>query len=199
MTGLLVFWVGVVFGADRELVAQLDREVIALQQRVNQLERALATCATDEGAPVIYAELVQIYAGGPVKVVRDGVVTRVTMPVDLLLASDSFRIREEALPTLDLLATALKLHPDLKVEVVAHADGNEPSNLQSKLAPTAWELSTLRAVAIGRALAESYAVPGSRLTVAGQGNAVPVATNDTTEGRALNRRVEFVIRPGDVP
>lgn len=196
---MMLWLVGLSFAADRALIAQLDREVIALQQRVEVLETALASCAVDDTPPAIYAELVQIYAGGPVKVSRTGLVTQITLPVDLLMVSGGNRLREEATPTLDLLATALKLHPELQVTVIAYADADEPSTTQRKTIPTAWELTALRATAVARALIEQYSVPAERVTVAGRGTTHPIADNDTTEGRAQNRRIVIEIRPGDAP
>jgi chemotaxis protein MotB len=56
-----------------------------------------------------------------------------------------------------------------------------------------WELSAARSIAIMELLATRFGLPRERLSVAGYANVVPVASNDTEEGRAKNRRVDVVI------
>lgn len=54
------------------------------------------------------------------------------------------------------------------------------------------DLSNRRAAAVKKTLVEQYHINASRLDTAGHGASQPKATNDTLEGRALNRRVELV-------
>lgn len=176
---------------DRALINQLDREVIALKQRISLLE---GQSCTEMEPPQIYAELVQVYADSPVRVERELEEVRVFFAADLLFAADSTRVREEALPTLDLLATALKLHA-VEVTVVGYADSELlPSNLR-KLWPSPWEWTAARAVAVVHELVDRYGVPKGRVIAAGRGDSNPVSPSDTPEGRALNRRILVVIRP----
>lgn len=56
-----------------------------------------------------------------------------------------------------------------------------------------WELSAARSIAIMELLAGRFAVPGRRISIAGYAENVPVASNDTDQGRARNRRVDIVI------
>lgn len=56
-----------------------------------------------------------------------------------------------------------------------------------------WDLSAARAISMLYLLTEDYEVPASRTCVAGYADTVPVASNDTDEGRALNRRVDIVL------
>lgn len=58
-----------------------------------------------------------------------------------------------------------------------------------------WELSAARATRIARLLLELNAVPPERLSAAGYAEYHPVASNDTAEGRAENRRVDVVVLP----
>lgn len=187
----------VVFAAssDRELIGQLDREVIALRQKLKILEERLSGCSTGGGVAPVYPELVQVFAGGPVTVERTGMLTRVTLPGDLLFASGSLTLREESEYALDLLATALKLHMDLNVLVVGHTDAEAPPRALLKLYPTNWELSYARALAVTRELVEGHGVPYTRFTVAGRADLEPLTGNDTPEGRAVNRRVVAHLTP----
>ncbi|MEC8323415.1 MAG: OmpA family protein, partial [Bacteroidota bacterium] len=58
-----------------------------------------------------------------------------------------------------------------------------------------WDLSTKRATAIISILAENKAISLENLTAAGRGEYAPVDSNDTTEGKAKNRRIEEVLTP----
>lgn len=185
--------------SDRALIGQLDREVIALLQKVQRLEGDLASCGTSDDPGRIYPELVQVFAGSPVSVERSGATTRVTLPGELLFSGNGVGVREEAAFALDLLATALKLHPEVRAVVVGHTDGDPPAGAIRKLYPTNWELSSARAVAIARVLTEKFALPASHLTVAARADSEPVATGDTPEGRASNRRIVVHVIPAGAP
>lgn len=182
--------------SDRELIGQLDREVIALKQKVRYLEERLAGSPPGGEAGSIYPELVQIFSGGPVKVERAAGATQVSLPGDMLFSSGSVGLREESSFALDLLATALKLHMDLNVLVVGHTDADAPSGPFKKLYASNWELSYARALAVTRALVEEHGVPYTRFTVAGRADLDPLTGNDTPEGRATNRRVVAHLTPG---
>jgi len=56
-----------------------------------------------------------------------------------------------------------------------------------------WELSAARSIAILEMFAAKYGVPRNRLSIAGYADTAPIATNDTDEGRARNRRADIVI------
>ena len=92
----------------------------------------------------------------------------------------SAELYETSLAELDRLAEALQRHPGLRLEVGGHTDavGSDADNLL---------LSERRAKAVYDYLVER-GIPAERLTYKGYGESRPVATNDTPEGRAANRR-----------
>jgi OmpA-OmpF porin, OOP family len=94
-------------------------------------------------------------------------------------------LKAESKPTLEEISKLLKADPKLKLYVVGHTDnaGVFESNLR---------LSTERALAVMNAIITQYAISADRLRSYGDGPTAPVATNDTEEGKALNRRVELV-------
>lgn len=98
---------------------------------------------------------------------------------------DSALIRTESEPTLREIAEVLQQNPGWKLSIEGHTDniGSDAHNL---------ELSQRRAESVKAALVERYAIGGDRLSTSGFGASRPKATNDTVEGRALNRRVELV-------
>ena len=83
------------------------------------------------------------------------------------------------------IAKLLNTDPGLKLYVVGHTDtkGTFDANIK---------LSMDRALAVVNSLVSQFSINAARLKAFGDGPVAPVATNDTEEGRALNRRVELV-------
>ena len=94
-------------------------------------------------------------------------------------------VKPESDATLKEIAKLLQQDPKLKLYVVGHTDnvGTLPSNI---------ELSKRRGDAVVAVLSTKYTVAATRLTAAGDGPTAPVASNDSEDGRAKNRRVELV-------
>ncbi|MBJ2173224.1 OmpA family protein [Aureibaculum sp. A20] len=103
----------------------------------------------------------------------------------ILFNSGSDQIKPESSGVLKQIAEALVQDKDLKLNIIGHtdADGNDNTNLM---------LSEQRAIAVKNALNSQFNVDNSRLQTEGKGETQPVDKNNTTEGKANNRRVEFV-------
>lgn len=97
----------------------------------------------------------------------------------------SAEIKEESFKDLDKLVEILKKHPEVKARVEGHTDntGNADNNLT---------LSQKRAKSVADYLV-SHGEPEDHISSEGYGITKPVATNDTPEGRAKNRRVEIAV------
>jgi outer membrane protein OmpA-like peptidoglycan-associated protein len=110
---------------------------------------------------------------------------RAFAPSPLTFAFASATPTSESGKTLDDIAAALKAHPAATIRVESHTDaiGSAESNLN---------LSQARAEAIKNELVDR-GVDGARIETAGMGQELPVASNDTAEGRAQNRRSEIVV------
>lgn len=93
-------------------------------------------------------------------------------------------IKPESMTEINRIAQLMKDNADLKFEVQGHTDNTGNAALNQKL-------SEQRAQAIVAKLTEMGIAP-SRLTAVGKGQSSPIADNSTDEGRAKNRRVEFV-------
>lgn len=98
-------------------------------------------------------------------------------------------VREQAVPILYKIGSSLMGLPN-HIRIEGHTD-NRPIN--TLLFPSNWELSTGRATFIIQYLLANFPFPPETLSAAGYGEYRPVATNDTPEGRAKNRRVDIVI------
>ena len=113
---------------------------------------------------------------------KDG---RVVISGGILFETDSAELMPSAADLVTRLSDVMKQNPDLKVAVVGHTDSTGDYNYNLKL-------SERRANAIVEALVKD-GVAANRLAAVGVGPLSPVASNDTTAGRAQNRRVELVL------
>ena len=95
--------------------------------------------------------------------------------------------------------TLLNKYPDRAILVEGHTD-NVPigSELQTKFSSN-WELSTARATSAVRYLQDHGNVASDRLSAVGYSEYHPIASNDTEEGRAKNRRIEIILLPPESP
>lgn len=121
------------------------------------------------------------------KVVNNGNSLTVTMPQDILFATNSATLRPDLQRDLNAVATNLLNYPDSTIEIVGHTDNTGTAALNQ-------DLSQRRANAVADQL-RAAGVPSRRIVAIGRGEDFPVASNLTPEGRTLNRRVEIVIRP----
>jgi len=123
------------------------------------------------------------------RVERDGETMRVALASDTLFDSGSATLQPGAQDKLREVARVFMRYPRTRLEIVGHTDdrGSEASNQA---------LSDRRAAAVRTALT-TEGVEAARITVRGEGETRPVATNSTPEGRAQNRRVEILSRPDE--
>jgi outer membrane protein OmpA-like peptidoglycan-associated protein len=114
----------------------------------------------------------------------------ITLSGQVLFASGKFDLLPAARTALDNVAAALKADPDRSITVEGYTDsqGSPASNLV---------LSQARAESVRRYLIER-GVPEDKIGARGMGEDNPVASNDSIEGRANNRRVEIVVAPKNV-
>lgn len=106
---------------------------------------------------------------------------------DIRFASGSAELESESYPILAEIGQTLSNWPELRIEIGGHTDAQGASTFNQ-------ELSERRAQAVLDYLTANH--PGIRVQqyqVKGYGESVPVAGNDTLEGRAANRRVEFTV------
>lgn len=112
----------------------------------------------------------------------------------LLFASGSWRVNSEGQKALRQLALVLAENSDLSVMVEGHTDNQAFGNSKSAVNDN-WDLSVMRATAIVKILTENPEVKPAQITAAGRSEYLPIASNETAEGRAKNRRTEIIITP----
>ena len=97
----------------------------------------------------------------------------------------------------DILATVgsiVSQYPDWRVDVEGHTDSQGIGAALRQKYPTNWELSTARAAAAVRYLNANATIESEKLSARGFGETQPIASNETSEGREKNRRVEIILR-----
>jgi chemotaxis protein MotB len=124
-----------------------------------------------------------------IRVVRGRMV--VEMASSILFPSGKSKLHEEGEIALAELAGILRTIRDRDFQVAGHTD-NVP--IRTRQFPSNWELSAARAVSVVKFLQESGVKP-AHMSASGYAEYQPAANNDTTEGKAENRRIEIVLMP----
>jgi len=103
----------------------------------------------------------------------------------ILFDSGSANIQPQSMGIIRQISQVLKQETGMKLNIIGHtdADGSNESNLS---------LSQKRAQAVKEALVSVYGISSDRLSSEGKGESEPVGDNNTTDGKAQNRRVEFI-------
>lgn len=139
---------------------------------------------SNENYGEIYLSNVRIAVGAPdmrSKLMTEGkLVTR-----GILFDVNSDKIKPESFGTLKEIAQVLKDNAGVKVKIVGHtdSDGADAANL---------DLSKRRAAAVKNSLSNDFGIDASRMDTDGKGESQPAGPNTSPEGKANNRRVEFI-------
>jgi len=122
-----------------------------------------------------------------ISIVPEGVLINLDSP--LLFSLGQADLKEETMPLLDKIAEIVKELPN-EINIGGHTDDLP---IHTRRFPSNWELSAARAIAVGESFIKKGILP-ARLSVAGYADSRPLFPNDIEEHRALNRRVEILIR-----
>ena len=116
----------------------------------------------------------------------------VSMAEKLLFPSGSTVVNPAGVQALKKLSEVLRKNQDIHITVEGHTD-NVPLNGSGCMKDN-WDLSVLRATSIVRILTSDGVSP-EQVIASGRGQFMPVAGNDTPQGRALNRRTDIILSP----
>lgn len=110
----------------------------------------------------------------------------------MLFKSGSYDITNQAREVLGKVAAVIKAKPGITFMVEGHTDNRPMYKGQIK---DNWDLSVLRATAVVRSLQKDHGIEPERMIAAGRSEYISLSSNDTEEGKALNRRTRIVILP----
>jgi len=119
-------------------------------------------------------------------------VVYISLADNMLFDSGSFEIRNQAGETLSKIAKIILDYREYSVLVEGNTDDVPISRTNIR---NNWDLSVLRGSSVVQALQNNYGVDPKRLTAAGRGEYNPIASNNTPDGRARNRRTQIIITP----
>ena len=118
----------------------------------------------------------------------------VTIVDSILFDPGKAEVKKGGREILGKVISILKDVSDKSIRIEGHTDNVQISRALAQRYPTNWELSAARAINVARFLQDQGIDPGNLSSVA-YGEWKPVATNDTAEGKAKNRRIEIVLVP----
>jgi chemotaxis protein MotB len=178
-----------------KLVAERGNMAKALDETKARLEELRKAQEAAQKRAELLRELLSkfkkmIDAGDLDVVLRDGRMV-LKLKSDVLFDSGKTSIKAEGKKALEEVAKVLATFTDRELQVGGHTD-NVP--IASDRFPSNWELSTARAVSVVKFLIEK-GVRSDLLSAAGFGEFDPIASNDSTDGKAKNRRIEIMLQP----
>ncbi len=128
-------------------------------------------------------EMKKVLGDAEVRRVGEGIV--IDFKEKVLFGFDRSDLGTNAATNLDKLINVLNKYPDTDIEIIGHTDNKGTDDYNQGL-------SQRRANSVSAYL-KNHGITSSRVSTKGMGESDPIASNETEEGRAQNRRVEFVI------
>ena len=198
---------------NRELLAQLNAKENALaaeqarlnkmqadlkdrSQRVNDLESMIAAKeASMQQLKETLSNALNSFEGKGLSVYQKNGKVYVSMENKLLFQTGSWSVGTEGKKAIVEVGKVLAQNPEISVLIEGHTDNDKILGSIGGGIESNWDLSTKRATAIVNILAENKGVNKENLTAAGRGEFAPIASNETAEGKAKNRRIEIILTP----
>jgi|TARA_B110000914_G_scaffold69495_1_gene60723 chemotaxis protein MotB len=136
--------------------------------------------------------LIGLEGDGLTIVQRNGKVY-ISLEEDLLFASGKYEVNQTGKQALDKLSDALSYQKDIEILVEGHTDSIPLSG--RGLVKDNWDLSVMRATSVVKRLTSNTNLDPTQLIAAGRSEFVPLLTNNTSDGRSKNRRIEMILSP----
>jgi chemotaxis protein MotB len=163
-------------------------EVDRYTEEVEQLRQTYGELVTDLESEV---------AAGRIEIERLREGLRLNLAQEILFAPGSAELSQRGRKVIGKVAERLATASQ-RIEVQGHTDDVGISGSLAQRYPSNWELAGARAASVVRLLAE-HGVPPDRMSAVSFGQHRAVASNDTPEGRARNRRIEIRLLPAEEP
>lgn len=178
----------------RQKNQELSQNLNEREKRVNELEQVLEEKdrAVNKLRKSVSDALLNFKENDLTIQVKNGKVY-VSLAEQLLFKSGSVAVDPKGVNALKQLAGVLKENKEIQIMVEGHTD-NVPLGRQSQYMKNNWDLSVMRATSIVDILTNAGVQP-ERVTAAGKGEFAPLASNDSAEDRAKNRRTEIILTP----
>jgi chemotaxis protein MotB len=191
----------------RTQISELEKENENLKQRIDTLQaeaEALERQREEEKKEMksTYEDLLE----GMKSEIERGQITitqlkgklKVNMLDEILFDSGKTTIKPEGVEVLERVGEILSNVKDRAINVEGHTDNVPIGPELARRYPTNWELSAARATNVARYLQEKIGIDPTLLSATGYGEYYPVASNESEEGQARNRRIEIVLVPREI-
>jgi chemotaxis protein MotB len=191
----------------RQEKQKAETEIASLNEKLAQQQQQSAEIASQKDAEIqklkgTYESLVQDLKGeiekGEIKVTQIRDRLTVNLVEKILFDSGHAEVKPQGKEVLKKVGNILKNVQDKDIRIEGFTDNVPIGGALRQKFPTNWELSTQRATNVLRFLQDEGGVDGSKLVAVGYGEYHPIASNDSPEGRAQNRRIEIVLVPSDI-
>jgi chemotaxis protein MotB len=191
----------------RNQISELEKGNEGLQQRIDTLQSETEALKRQREEEV--KEMKSTYEDllvGMKSEIEKGKITitqlkgklKVNMLDEILFDSGRTTIKPEGVEVLERVGEILSNVRDRAINVEGHTDNVPIGPELARRYPTNWELSAARATNVARYLQEKIGIDPTLLSATGYGEFQPVASNETEEGQAKNRRIEIVLVPTEI-
>ena len=176
-----------------ELLTKKMQELDERERTINQLQDMM-TSLNDKVQNILKGvkEALMGFSSDELSVREENGKIYVALSDKLLFQSGSATVDKRGKEALAKLASVLNQQKDVDVNIQGHTD-TKPIHT-ARFADN-WDLSVIRATSVVRILTTEYEVSPLQIEPSGKGEFVPVADNESAEGRSKNRRTEIIIAP----
>jgi chemotaxis protein MotB len=180
----------------RTVQEELDRKVADLSKTVESKQLEIQNVQSTKDS--LISEMQEEIQNNQIKITQLADKLQLSIVDKILFPSGEADISPEGIRVLTRIGNILRNAKDRTVRVEGHTDNIRIGGRLKTVFPTNWELSTARATNVVRFLQEKTGMDPKRLEAVGLGPYRPVASNDTHDGRAQNRRIEILLSPVDL-
>lgn len=174
----------------RETLSQLEKKDEYIQ--FLQLAKTKADSINLALAVNLKSVLERGIADEDIEIKVDKTVVFINISDKMLYRTGSYNLTDRAFEVLEKIAQIVVSRPELEVMIEGYTD-NVP--ISTDCIDDNWDLSVKRATSVVRTLQNRFGVDPNRLIAAGRGEYNTLASNDTAEGRATNRRTRIILLP----
>jgi len=191
-------------GKYEKLETEKNQEITSLRSEKNSLQEQIAALekqktelqSSSQQSQTQYDALVKKLSAevekGQLQVRQYQNMLTVDVAEKIFFDSGRAALKDSGKEVLAKVGEALKSYDDKIIRVVGYTDNVPISRASQSIYASNWELSVARATNVVRYL-QDVGVPPERMVAAGRGEYAPIASNDTSEGRQKNRRIEIML------
>lgn len=190
----------------QDQISSKDSQIVSLEDQIKSLSAEQAKIAAEKDAEIsnlsitsgkLIDEMKDEIANGDIKIKQLGDTLDIDFLDKIFFDTGKADIKKNGQAVLQRVVKTLKNVKDKQIRIEGYTDNVPIADKYKWKFPSNWELSTARATTIVRYL-QSQGIDPTQLKATGYGEYNPVASNDTEEGRAQNRRITIQLIPLDI-